>query len=132
MITGFDRVVANMMSKLGTTACIKIIIDENYDTSTSENMITTHDYPVNVMFFDYVRKNEGIGSENGTLIQTGDKQVYVQPPQKNDDGLPLPHFSANNSLLKFGDKLYKIITIKQINPSQTVNGSILYELYIRE
>jgi hypothetical protein len=131
-MNSLDRTVASMMSKFGTTAYISAAISEDYDPTTSENVVTYHDYPVNAMFFDYVRKTEGEGTEHNTLIKTGDKQVYVQPPQKNDEGLPLPHFSPNRDYLKVGVKTYKIITLKQLNPSLTTDGCVLYELYVRE
>jgi hypothetical protein len=111
---------------------ISVAIAEEYDTSTSENIVTFQDYAVNILVFDYVRKQEGMGTEKNTLVQTGDKQVYVQPPQKTDVGLPLPHLSPNRDFLKVGDKIYKIITVKQYNPSLSTDGCIMYELYIRE
>lgn len=127
-----DRTVANMMSKFGTTAYVRVSLSESYDPSTSENIVSYRDFPVKAMFFDYVRKNEGEGTENNTLIKTGDKQVYIQPPQKTQDGLPLPHLSPNKDYLKVGGKVYKIITIKQLNPSYSDDGCVLFELYIRE
>jgi hypothetical protein len=131
-MNSLDRTVASMMSKFGTTAYITVAISEEYDPSTSENVVTYQDYLVNIMVFDYVRKNEGEGTQNNTLIKTGDKQVYVQPPQKTEAGIPLPHLSANRDFLKIGDKTYKIVTVKQLNPSLAQENCILYELYIRE
>lgn len=127
-----DRTVASMMSKFGTVASISVAISEEYNPATSENVVTYQDYPVNIMVFDYVRKNEGEGTEQNTLVKTGDKQVYVQPPQKTEVGIALPHLSANRDFLKIGDKTYKIVTVKQLNPSLAQQNCILYELYIRE
>ena len=77
-------------------------------------------------------KTEGEGTEKDTLIKTGDKQVYVQPPQKTEVGLALPHLNANRDMLKIGSNTYKIITVKQLNPSLAQDSCVLYELYIRE
>jgi hypothetical protein len=131
-MTPLDRTVATMMSRFGTSALIKVAISEQYDTDTSENIVSYQDYPVNAMFFDYVRKNEGESTENNTLVKTGDKQVYVQPPQKTETGIALPHLSTNRDFLKIGDKQYRIITVKQLNPSMSQEGCVLYELYVRE
>ena len=131
-MNAFDRTVASMMSKFGTTAYISVAISEEYDPSTSENTVTYQDYLVNIMVFDYVRKTEGEGTEKDTLIKTGDKQVYVQPPQKTEVGLALPHLNANRDMLKIGSNTYKIITVKQLNPSLAQDSCVLYELYIRE
>src|SRR5689334_22608494 len=110
-MNSLDRTVASMMSKFGTTAYISVAISEEYDPSTSENTVTFQDYLVNIMVFDYVRKTEGEGTEKDTLIKTGDKQVYVQPPQKTEVGLALPHLNANRDMLKIGSNTYKIITV---------------------
>lgn len=131
-MNAFDRTVASMMSKFGTTGAIKVAVSESYDPATSENSVIYQDYPVNIMVFDYVRKSEGEGTQNNTLIKTGDKQVYVQPPQKTEVALALPHLNSNRDLLVIGDKVYKIVTVKQLNPSMVQENSILYELYIRE
>lgn len=131
-MNSLDRTVASMMSKFGTTAYISVAISEEYDPSTSENTVSYQDYLVNIMVFDYVRKTEGEGAEHNTLIKTGDKQVYVQPPQKTEVGIALPHLNANRDFLKIGDKTYKIVTVKQLNPSLAQENCILYELYIRE
>lgn len=131
-MNAFDRVVLSMMSKFGTTGSIYVAISESYDPSTSENTVSYQDYPVNIMLFDYVRKTEGEGTQSNTLIKTGDKQVFVQPPQKTEVGIALPHLNSNRDLLKLGDKTYKIVTAKQLNPSMTQDGSVLYELYVRE
>jgi hypothetical protein len=131
-MNALDRTVANMMSKFGTQGYISIAISSEYDPATSENTVTYQDYLVNIMVFDYVRKNEGEGTEQNTLIKTGDKQVYVQPSQKTELGLALPHLSANSDFLKIGDAQYKIITVKQLNPALTQDSCVLYELYVRE
>jgi hypothetical protein len=131
-MNALDRTVATMMSRFGTTGTIKVAISEAYDPATSENSVTYQEYPVNVMAFDYVRKMEGEGTQGDTLIKTGDKQVYVQPPQKTEVGLALPHLNANRDLLVISDKIYKIVTVKQLNPSLAQENCILYELYVRE
>lgn len=131
-MNSFDRTVASMMSRFGTTAYISVALSEAYDPSTSENIVTYQDYLVNVMVFDYVRKTEGEGEEKNTLIKTGDKQVYVQPPQKTEVGISLPHLNANRDFLKIGGSVYKIVTVKQLNPALSQDSCVLYELYIRE
>lgn len=131
-VSPFDRVVADMMRKFGTRAQIVVALEEEYDVDTSENIVRYQDYPVNALFFDYIDKTNGLGSKGNTLIQTGDKQVYVQPPNKMETGVPLPHLKPNRDTLKLGEQVYKIIALKQINPSMTNSGCVLYEMYVRE
>jgi hypothetical protein len=132
MISLFDESVADMMASFGTTAYIVVATSEQYDPETSQNVVSTTDYRVNAMFFDYLDKKQGLGTSGTSLIQSGDKQVFVQPPHKTETGLPLPHLLPNRDKLKLGDKVYKIITLKQYNPSMTDAGCVLYELFVRE
>lgn len=128
----FDRTIATMMKRFGTTAAISVATGEKYNPATSENVVFYVEYPVNVLVFDYIDKTSGVGTEQNKLIQSGDKQVFVQPPNKTANGLPLPHLSPNRDRLKLNDKLYRIVALKQLNPSMTNEGCVMYELYVRE
>ncbi len=132
MIDLFDSTVADMMNSLGTRATFKIAVSEEYDTTTSTNIVNYREIPVKAMFFDYLDKKYGLGTEGKTLIQSGDKQVYVQPPQKVKGGLPLPHLDPNKDFFVHNGKTYRIVFLKQHNPSMTDAGCVMIELYIRE
>lgn len=132
MIDAFDEVVHNMMREFGTTAYVVVVVKEEYNPDTSENVVTTQNYKVKAMFFDYLDKNAGIGTERNTLVQTGDKQVFIQPPHKTEAGIPLPHLEPNKDKLKVGDRLYKIVAVKEYNPSINRSGCVLYEMYVRD
>lgn len=132
MISAFDDVVANMMQEYGTTAHIVVTTAEEYSPDTSENETKEVEYRVRAMFFDYIDKMAGKGTERNSLIQSGDKQVYIQPPHKTSAGIPLPHIDTNKDRLKVNGTTYKIVTIKQYNPSMSRAGCVLYEAYIRE
>lgn len=131
--TQFDRAVSSMMSKYGGAAILHIVEGSTYDPSTSENIETITDYNVNAMFFDYVRKTEGLGSDGNTLVKSGDKQVYIQPLQKSNPSFnPIPLPDPTKDKLTIGNVQYKIVTAKQLNPSNTDDGCVLYELYVRQ
>lgn len=125
-----DRTVASMMSKFGTTAQVVVVTNEYYDPSSSENVVTTLEYDVSALIFDFIRKGDGLGTENNTLIQTGDKQVFIQPPDKIG-GVPLPHILPNRDKIRINGTLYKIIVLKQDNMSITQQGCVMYELFVR-
>lgn len=127
----FDRVVATMMAKFGTVGYIQVATVGAYDPATSQVSVTYKDVPVNIITFDYIRKTEGLGEEKNTLVQSGDKQILVQPTQKAG-GAVLPVPKPNKDLFKMNGVSYKIITSKQYNTSMTNDGAVLYELYIRE
>lgn len=132
MISEFDDMVSDMMQMFGTIAYVRVVTGQVYDTQTRENILTTEDYRVKACFFDYLDKKSGVGTEPNTLIQSGDKQVLIQPPHKSQTGIPLPHIDPNKDLFKLDDKIYKIVTIKEYNTSLSREGCVLYEAYIRE
>lgn len=132
MIEMFDEVVYNMMQEFGTYAFLSVTTKEEYDPEISENIVIKVDYKVKVCVFDYLDKRSGVGTESNSLIQTGDKQVFIQPPHKTVTGVPLPHILPNRDLLKIGDKIYKIVAIKEYNPSMSRQGCVLYEAFVRE
>lgn len=132
MIEAFDSLVYDMMQEFGTVAYVQVVTSEEYDPETSENVVVVTPYKVKAIFFDYIDKNSGVGTEKNTLVQTGDKQVFIQPPHKTETGIPLPHLDPNKDRLKVGDKLYKIVVAKEYNPSMSRKGCVLYELYVRE
>jgi hypothetical protein len=131
IISQFDRTVSQMMRQFGSTAILQIATLGAYDPSTSEASVTYQNFQVNAVFLDYVRKAEGLGEEKNTLVQSGDKQVYIQPPQKAT-GVTMPVPKPNKDLIKINGVSYKIVTVKQFNTSMTAGGAVLYELYVRE
>lgn len=131
-VSPFDRVVADMMRKFGGKANIKVAVSEEYDVDTSENVVVYRNIPVQAIFADFLDKTSGLGTQGNTLIQSGDKQVYVRPPQKSPEGYPLPELKPNKDVFELAGKTYKIVFMKQHNPSMTSEGCVLYELYIRE
>lgn len=132
MISAFDDVVQDMMAVYGTEATLVVSSAESYDPETSENTVNVRKIPVKVIFFDYLDKRAGLGSDSGSLIRSGDKQVYIQPPHKSTSPYPLPKLDPTKDFLEHCGTKYKIVTMKQYNPSMTNIGCVLYELYVRE
>ena len=64
------------------------------------------------------------------MISQGDKQLFIQP---DDDGwyqdTEVDSIVPNRDKIRIGNKLYKVITFKQINPS--TQDSVLFECYVR-
>lgn len=131
MIEGFDNLVNDMMAEFGTVAYVLVTTKEEYDPETSENKVTVVPYKVKAMFFDYIDKSAGVGTEKNSLVQTGDKQVFIQPPHKTQAGIPLPHLQPNKDRLKVGDAIYKIVAAKEFNTTLSRSGCVLYEVFVR-
>lgn len=121
--SSFVRVVANMMARYGGAASVVIVSKGTYDVETSSVPTTETQYAVKAMVFDYTLQSNGSQTEKNSLIQTGDKQVFVQP---TDD---VPALSPEKDFVVIGTKRYRIITYKELNPAQS--GNILMELFVR-
>lgn len=132
MISTFDNMISDMMQMYGSYAYIDVAVKEYWDEDKSENIVERKDYKVKACFFDYLDKKAGVSTEGTTLVQTGDKQVLIQPPHKTATSVPLPHIQPNRDRLKIGDKVYKIVALKEYNPSMARAGCVLYEAYVRE
>ena len=118
------RVVTNMMSRYGGPATALVVDEGVYDTTTSENVVGPDtEYDVLAMVFDYTLQSNGLQTAQGTLIETGDKQVFVQPLAT------MPVLRPNKDFFLVGNVKYRIVTYKELNPSQSAN--VLIELFVR-
>jgi hypothetical protein len=125
-VDSFNRVVQNMMARFAGPAVLSIAApgDGEYNVETSEYVpAPPTSWPVRAMVFDYTLQSNGTQTQPGTLIQVGDKQVFVAPPPG------MPRVRPERDSLIVGDKKFKIITYKELNPTQSYN--VLIELFVR-
>lgn len=94
-----------------------------YVPETSENIVTEKRYTMQAIPLDYINKNEGVGTNAQTLIRSGDKQVFIKPSRYVTD------IDPSADMLQMGSKIYKIITVKEMNP--TLSDVLYYELFVR-
>lgn len=114
-----------MMARYGGPATLLSVGPAVYNPATSESVPSETSYEVTAMVFDYTLQSNGTQTEKNTLIQTGDKQVFIKPLSA-----PAPTtFSPEKDFLILGGKRYRIITYKELNPSQSSN--LLIELFVR-
>lgn len=130
LLEDFDSVIADMMQDFGTTATLQIYADAVYNPATADASPAKTDYVVNAILLDYPMIKNGLNTEFGTLIQTGDKQVFVQPRNKVSDNYTMPKITPNKDKILIGSELWKIATVKNVNP--TNQNSILFELNVRK
>ena len=129
----FVRVVKKEMDRYGFD--LEIIRDTStfeYDPVNPLALQQRRYILVGVILFDLTLQSNGDTFKPNSLINAGDKQLFIQPPEDdgfyntNETDVVLP----NRDKIKIGNKLYKIITFKQLNPSAT--DSVLFECYIRQ
>ena len=127
----FDRVVAEFMNEMGGTATL-VVQDPNglYDPTTSTYTATTTLYTVKAILLDLTLRSNGLTTQPNTLIETGDKRCLIQPLNKTTTGLIMPVLKPNKDKIIMGGVTYKIVTLKNYNPSAV--NSILIDTILRE
>jgi hypothetical protein len=114
-----------MMSRYGGDATLVVDSgDGEYDPATSTTTPNVTEYRIRILAQDYIQKTSGIMSQTGGLVQTGDKQFFIQP----DDAVPAPRVGVDYII--FEGKKWMPITLKDYNPSGV--KSYLYEVYARQ
>jgi hypothetical protein len=127
-LSDFDGAIADFMQELGFQA-IYMQATSIYDPATGTNNVSYTEIPVQAIQVDLNLRSNGMSVGNGTLIQDGDKQLYIRPPNKTD---PLALFLTVNPAadkVKINDTIWRILTFKEINPD--ASNQVLIELYIR-
>lgn len=123
----FDNVVRDMIRVSGGIGILRVFIDGVY--IDGEVTRTSTDYPVNIAINDFPQANSGEKSKFGTLIQADDKEVLAQPLNKADPNVTQPDIQANRDLVIINGVEWKILALKEINPSGT--NTILFDMHLR-
>lgn len=124
----FDYVVAELIREAGGTGNLRIFTDGVRD-SEGDVTRTYTDYTVNIAINDFPQANSGEKSKFGTLIQADDKQLMMQPINKADTDATQPNIQANRDLLIINGTEWKILALKEINPSGV--NAILFDMHLR-
>lgn len=126
----FDRMVMQFMRDDPLTATYIKQLPGVFNSTTGENTTSTVEIPVRGIQLDMVLTRNGQSTEDNKMIRQGDKQFFMQPPEKTDPlAIPLVINEASDTI-RIGTKTYNIVTAKEINPSGS--NVILYEIYLRK
>lgn len=132
MVTGnglddLDQAVFEIMGEFGTLVTY-LKQTGTYNILTDEIPEAFSEYIVEGLLMDLTLSSNGLSLKYGTLIQAGDKELYIRPP-KTPEGLDVLVISpAADFVLAAGVK-YNIVTFKEVNP--TGDAALLYTLYLR-
>lgn len=129
----FDKVVAKYMAMYGFDLEIERTTEASeYDVETSRLIEVKEVIPARGMLFDLTLQSNGTSTFRSTLIEAGDKQLFIQPPSKRgqyQDVTTDAIVPGRDTITINGDS-YDVVTFKEINPTTT--NSTLWELYIRK
>lgn len=124
MLDPLIRSVVMMMNRFGGQATLLVSTgEETYDPETSTTTSAETPYQVRIIAQDYIQKTNGFIAQVGGMVQTGDKQFFIQP----DDLIPMPRPGVDTII--FEGRKWNINTIKDYNPSGT--KSYMYEVFAR-
>ena len=125
----FDGVVDRIMAAYGGSATL-LIPKEGIYVDGEYIPAATLEKPVKILLDEYPQAGAGDKSQMGTLILEGDKRCLLQPLDKSS-AWELPYeIQANKDTLRINGVEWKIIRMKEINPSGI--NSIIFELHIRK
>jgi hypothetical protein len=78
---------------------------------------------VEAILMDLTLQSNGLSTKYQTLVEAGDKEAFVRPNKVT------PFTIAPADRLLIGGVEYKVVTMKEVNPTTT--DAILYSLYLR-
>ncbi|PRC92672.1 hypothetical protein [Solimicrobium silvestre] len=108
-----------LLKKYGQTAILRVLTPVVYDpTSIVPSSAATTDYPVTVALFDYTWRQGGLSTTANTMIEAGDKEIYMSAV-----GLTLIPQPENQVIA--GGQTWTIKSVKQVNPAGT---AVIYTL----
>ena len=102
---------------------------EEYDYSTSENILIEVRTPVSGILLDFDRTSNGLSSKFGEMVLAGDKDFYMLPTQKRDPlATPIVPNTTSDKIIVAGIT-YKIHVMKSADP--TGAAPLLYNFMLR-
>lgn len=125
----FDSAIMSFFSEFGFTATYLSASEGTYNPATGENTVAVTEIPVEAIQLDLPLVRNGMSTSTGTLIQDGDKQLFVRPPNKSDENSDALVVNPAADRVRIGATEWRIVTAKETNP--TGSNQILIELYIR-
>lgn len=124
-----DLALLEFIKESGTSAILLKQSEGAYDPALGEVSTTVVEIPVQAILMDLTLQSNGLSVKYGTQVETGDKELYMRPPHKTNTALAPVEINPNSDKIKVGTTVYKIVTLKELNPS--ASDVILYTLYLR-
>ena len=131
----FIGAINEMMDDFGTSGFLITQLGAGeYNPATSTTEVITGEIPIRCILMDLTLQSNGAGTRDKTLIQDGDKILYVRP---SDELLPLlmPNgileIDSSDDRVRVGGLVYDVVRTKVVDPSATGTKPIMFELYLR-
>lgn len=126
MYDEFQWTVLEFMKESGGTATLIKAPSGKYNPALGTLERPGSEIPVQAILMDLTLQSNGAASTYKGMIEAGDKEAYIRP---NPDA-PFT-IDAESDTIKFGNTVYKVVTMKEINPSFDPSKVLLYFLYLK-
>ena len=126
----FDALVAEFMDAFGGQATLTTKSTGTYNVETGDYAYSTVNTQVEAILLDLILRSNGLATVSGTLVEQGDKRIFVRPVNKQYPLQLMPNISPTSDTITMAGKTWKIINVKSVNPSGT--NAILFELIVKE
>lgn len=115
-----------LLTEFGAPVTVRQVVTGEYDPDLGEAPATTVDQDGIGVLFDYTAQAAGLTNMAGSVIETGDKQMYLAPELAA--GGPMPEPRPADLVLALG-ATWRVVTVKTLAPAGLV---LLYELQLRQ
>lgn len=128
-MSDFDLTVLEFIRESGCSATLIKEATGAYNPATGTVASDTDEIAVEAILMDLTLQSNGLSTKYGTLVEAGDKELYMRPPHKTNPLLGEIEIKPASDRIRVGAVTYKIVTFKELNPS--ASDPALYTLYLR-
>lgn len=115
-----------LLLEFGGPVTVRQVVTGEYDPELGEAPTTTVDNDGIGALFDYSAQSAGLANLAGSVIETGDKQLYLAPELAA--GGPMIEPKPADLVLALG-ATWRVVTVKPLAPAGIV---LLFELQLRK
>lgn len=124
----FDRTVLEFVTEYPASATLMKQTEGEYDPTTGTVETFVEEIPIQGIIMDLTLQSNGLSTKYNTLVETGDKEMFLRPPHKTNSLATPVEITPSDKILAGGTE-YKVVTQKELNP--TGNDPVLVMLYLR-
>jgi len=127
-LNDFDAAVLEFFNDYPLTITYIQSVNGSYDPATSEYTVSEIATECKAILLDLTHINNGLSTKYGTQIVSGDKELYLLPPEKDFFSAPLIITPSSDKVV-VNNVTYTVAAMKEINP--TGNAPIVYTFHIQ-
>lgn len=125
----FMRMIFDFMNDDPMTAYYIQQSEGEYDPAQGTSPIIKVETPCRAILLDVDRSSNGLSTKFGTEIISGDKELYLLPPEKADSTATPLVINTASDRIRVGLHTYKIAVMKEANPD--AKAPLLYNFVLR-